>query len=141
MCCVLWCVCVCVCVCVCARARACVRVLALGYIPWIHTHTHDPSDDTDAHTQEMSQEPGDEGGVDARGDSVIDGADYNADEGCFFPEPGLGEDSVEQDGEGEEDLCVWLPWQSDLSCASDHLSREACEDGTGTPVYRMPCAE
>ena len=116
-------------------------------MPRTHMHAQDPADETDArahnNTQELSQEEAGEDDVQERGDSVMDSAAYTADNGCFSEskEPAGAEDSVEQDGEGEEDLCVWLPWQSDLCCASDHLSREACEDGTGTPVYRMPCAE
>eukprot|EP00802_Teleaulax_amphioxeia_P007459 Tamp_07465.p1 GENE.Tamp_07465~~Tamp_07465.p1 ORF type:complete len:423 (+),score=45.88 Tamp_07465:431-1699(+) len=42
----------------------------------------------------------------------------------------------EEGGEEEEEQ----KWASDLSCYCTHLSREACEDGTGTSVYRLPVA-
>lgn len=47
-------------------------------------------------------------------------------------------DVVEQDeGQGRAQT-LWMPWKCDLVCSAEHLSREACEDGTGTPVYRLP---
>jgi len=47
-------------------------------------------------------------------------------------------EETEEEGEEQEMLSLWRSWHSDLSCTSHHLSREACEDGTGTPVYRLP---
>ena len=53
----------------------------------------------------------------------------------------------EDEEEGGEDVAregidtLWMPWQCDLVCSAEHLSREACEDGTGTPVYRLPLGD
>ena len=64
--------------------------------------------------------------------------------GCFTiqrqatPLRDLDLDEESQEDEVPDAFSMWQPWTCDLSCNAQYLSREACEDGTGTPIYRLP---
>jgi hypothetical protein len=55
-----------------------------------------------------------------------------------MPERHVSLERSQAEEEGEDQERMRQAWTSDLSCYNHHLSREACEDGTGTPVYRLP---